>query len=183
MTKHIAGFILFSFIVGVSGVLAFIFAEIPKEEIAVEKSYVPRFESKTRCVKKNYGNYENSNASVKVVQAVFNERTKLLDTNLFIKRGDSSLQSVTFALHFFVKNRNGVRYLASENYYLKPDFNNRDEASQAIPSRSYQWLDDLTSQENLYVIADTTINKTNHRKAQPDFDENRATAIISLKGK
>ncbi len=183
MTKHIAGFILFSFIVGVSGVLAFIFAEIPKVEIAVEESYVPRYESKTRCYKKNYDNYENSNASVKVVQAVFNERTKLLDTNLFIKREDSSIQSVSFALHFFVKDRKGVRYLASENYYLKPDFNSWDEASQAIPSRSYQWLDDLTSQENLYVIADTASNKTNYKKYQPTFDENKATAIISLKGK
>jgi hypothetical protein len=183
MTKHIAGFILFSFIVGFSGVLAFIFAEIPKVEIAEEESYVPRYESKTRCFKRSYGNYENSNASVKVVQAVFNERTKLLDTNLFIKREDSSIQNVTFALHFFVKDGKGASYLASENYYLKPDFNSQGEASQAIPSRSYQWMDDLTSQENLYVIADTTINKTNYRKDPPDFDENKATAIISLKGK
>lgn len=183
MTKHIAGFILFSFIVGVSGVLAFIFAEIPKVEVALEEVYVPRYESKTRCYKRSYGNYDNTNASVKVVQAVFNERTKLLDTNLFIKREDSSIQSVIVTLHFFVKDLKGARYLASENYYLKPDFNNRDEVNQAMPSRSYQWLDDLTSQENLYVIADTTSSKTNYRKDQPDFDQKQATAIISLKGK
>ena len=32
MTKHVAGFILFSFIVGVTGIIAFVFGEVPQPE-------------------------------------------------------------------------------------------------------------------------------------------------------
>ena len=181
MTKHVAGFILFSFIVAVSGIVAFIFAEIPQPEKTVEFR-VPRVESKNRCHKSGYGSYENSNASVKVAQSVFNERTGLLDTNLFVRRENASTQGLTVALHFFVKDLKGARHLATENYYFKPDFNRLNEATVAIPSRSYEWLDNVTSQENLYVIAETN-RQTDYKKSQPDFDENKATAVISLKGR
>lgn len=181
MTKHVAGFILFSFIVGVTGVIAFIFAEIPQPEKTVEFK-VTRVESKTRCAKSGYASDENSNASVKVVQAVFNERTKLLDTDLFIKRENASTKTINVALHYFVKDLKGARYLETENYYFKPDFDSRNEATLAIPSRSYHWLNDMTSQENLYVIVDLS-RQANYKKYQPDFDESKATGIISLKGK
>ncbi len=181
MTKHIAGFILFSFIVGVSGVIAFIFAEIPQPEKFTVLNF-PKHEHKTRCAKRNYGNYENSQASVKVVQAVFNERTQQLDTDLFIEREESSTGSVSVVLHFFAKDIKGARYLASEKVWLEPTFNIEDKATHAITS-SYQWLDNLSSHENLYVIADTTNRQANYKKYQPIFDENKAMAIISLKGK
>ena len=181
MTKHVAGFILFSFIVGVAGIIAFIFAEVPQPEKTVEFK-VTRVESKTHCAKSGYASDENSDASVKVAQAVFNERTGLLDTDLFIKRKNASTKSVSVALHFFVKDLKGARYLATENYYFKPDFDSRNEATVAIPSRSYRWLDNITYQENLYVIADAEM-PSSYKKYQSSFDENKATAIISLKGK
>lgn len=182
MKKHIFGAILFSLIVSVSGIIAFIFAELPKpDKIAVLN--VPTFESRSYCHKKNYRSYKNDAVSVKVVQAVFNERTKLLDTDLLIERGDSSRQTVTVALHFFAKDLKGARYLASENYRLSPDFNSSSEATQAIPSRAYRWLDDLTAQENLYVIADMNFGDTDYRKKQPSFDEAKAFSVISIKGK
>lgn len=182
MTKHTAGFILFSFIVGVSGIIAAIFVEIPQPDKVTEFN-VPRVESKSRCFKNNYGSYQKSGATVNVVQAVFNERTGMLDTDLFIKRGADSTRNVTVALHFFTKDLKGAKYLATENYYFKPDFDSRGEASLAIPSRSYQWLNNLSSQENLYVVADTDFNKSAYRKYQPSFDESKAFSIISLKGK
>jgi hypothetical protein len=181
MTKHVAGLILFSFIVAASGIIAFVFAEIPQPEKTVQFN-VPRFESKMRCDKSNHDSFENSNALVKVAQSVFNERTGLLDTDLFIKRKDASTKSVSVALHFFVKDLKGARYLATENYYFKPDFDSRNEATVAIPSRSYGWLDNISSQENLYVIADAEM-QSDYKKYKSSFDENKATAIISLKGK
>ena len=179
MTKHVAGFILFSFIVGVSSIVAFIFAEIPQADKVLAFN-IPRVESKTRCFKSGYA--ENSNASVKVVQAVFNERTGQLDTNLFIKRESSTTRSVSVVLHFFAKDIKGARYLASEKVWLEPEFNVEDKALHGITS-SFLWLDNLTSRGNLYVIADATYQKDNYKKYQPIFDESKATAIISLKGK
>lgn len=181
MTKNIAGFILFSFIVGVSGVIAFIFAEIPQPE-KITVLNVPKYEHKTSCKKKNYNNREDSQASIKVVQAVFNERTQQLDTDLFIERERSSTASVSVVLHFFAKDVEGSRYLASEKVWLEPDFNIEDKATHAITS-SYQWLNNLSSHDNLYVIADTTNRQASYKKHQPNFDENKAIAIISLKGK
>lgn len=181
MTKHVAGFILFSFIVTVSSVVAFIFAEIPQPE-KVSEFTVPKYTSKTRCFKNFSNDYENSRTSVKVVQAVFNERTKQLDTDLFIQRETSLTKSVSVVLHFFAKDIKGARYLASEKVWLEPNFNVEDKATHAITS-SYQWLDNLSSHENLYVIADTTNHKAGYKKYVPAFDENKAAAIISLKGR
>jgi hypothetical protein len=184
MTRHVAGFILFSFIVSVSSVVAFIFADIPQTLVPQpEKVSVPRFESKHRCDKKTYDNYENSDVSVKVAQSVFNKRTGLLDTNLFIERKDFSTKGVAVGLHFFAKNNKGARYLSTENFYFKPDFNRQNTAIQGIPSRSYQWLENLAANENLYVIADADFSNTDNQKFQPDFDETKAFSVISLKGR
>ena len=182
MTRHITGFILFSFIIVVSSVIAFIFGELPQPEKTTVMN-VPRFESKSRCQKQHHDYYSDSKFSVKVAQSVFNERTKLFDTNLAIKRENSSVENVTFALHFFAKDSNGTRYLASENYYIKPDFDDQGAAIQGLPSRLYQWFDGLKLRENIYVIAEAGNHKYNDEIKQPDFDENKATAIISLKGK
>lgn len=187
MTRHIAGFVLFSFIVSVSSVVAFIFADIPQNSVPQPEVFTvkntPIYEGKHRCDKKKYESYENSDVSVKVAQAVFNKRTGLLDTNLYIERKDFSTKSVTVGLHFFAKNDTGTRYLATENFYFRPDFNRQNKAVQGIPSRSYHWLDDLTSNENLYVIADADFSGVNNRKLQPEFDEAKAFSVISLKGR
>lgn len=181
MKKHIFGAILFSLIVGISGVIALIFAEIPQpDKVAVLN--VPTFESRSRCHKKKHWNKETGAASVNVVQAVFNERTKLLDTNLSIKQEDFSTRNVSVALHFFAEDAKGVRYLSSENYFFKPVFNRFGTAAQATPPRWYPWMDDLTGRENLYVIADSNF-KAGDRNLQPEFIESKAVPIISLKGK
>ena len=180
MTKHIIGFILFSFIVGVSGFFALVFGELPQPEKTTVIN-IPRFESKSRCHKKNYRHFADQQTSVSVVQAVFNQRTGLLDTDLLIKREDSSVKNVTFALHFFAKDSDGTRYLASESYYLKPDFDGQYTTVQGLPSRSYEWFEDLTSRENVYVVADT--EKMGNAGSAPVFDESKATAVISLKGR
>lgn len=183
MTKHIAGFILFGFIVGISGIIAFIFAEIPQpEKVFDDELILPRYESKSRCYKRSHGSFDNSDVSVKVVQAVFNERTKQLDTDLFIKRKDFSTENVSVVLHFFAKEIDGTKYLASERVWLEPEFNLEGKATHTITS-SYQWLDNLNSFENLYVLADTANSKVNYKKFNPYFDEYKATAVISLKGR
>jgi hypothetical protein len=186
MTRHIAGFVLFSFIVSVSGVIAFIFADIPQNIVPQPEIYTvknaPKYEGKYRCDKKD--NYTfSSDVSVKVAQSVFNKRTGLIDTNLYIERKDFSTNSVAVALHFFAKNNDGARFIATENFYSKPDFNRQNKAVLGIPSRSYQWLDDLNPNENLYVIADADFRNVGNRKFQPDFDETKAFSVISLKGR
>lgn len=176
MNKHIFGFILFSLIVGTSAfIYGFFFT--PLATIQPVSVFEVRTEKRKSCRKETYSRVERGEVTAKVVQAVFNSNTNQLDMDLFLERKNSSTDNVAVRLHFFVKDGAKTRYLATEKVDLTPDFNLDDKATHSITS-SYEWLDNLKSRENLYVVPQTIGNT--EREFTPVFDEAKATSVIIL---
>lgn len=180
MKQHITGFILFNLIVGASVVVAALFYSVPNAD-SVRAPEAPTNYVKTTCWRSRKMR-KNEDLNAKVVQAVFNENTNQLDMNLSLNSRDTASGFVSVEFDFFVKDGNQTRYLASETlHYLKPEFNLDGKATQSIIS-SYQWLDDLKSHENLYVVPRTGSNAENENNSAPRFDESNATSVIVING-
>ncbi len=184
MNKHIIGFIIFSLIVGTSAVVASFFYGVPKiESVNVSETSVTY--SGKSCWKSTK-NYKSGLASVKVLQAVFNPDSKKLATNLSVTPGDNSFKNVRLALHFFVKDGNSTRYLATENLTDKNgnlegvyDLN-EDKFSKTLFSvtSTYKLFSNLRSYENLYVIPQIFTERDSFTDyAPPQFDEINATPV------
>jgi hypothetical protein len=168
MKQHIFGFILFTLIVGTAGLISAFFTELPSRD-AVKVFDVPRtVEYKSSCWKQVKS--PTGNSSARVVQATLDQKTKQLETDLFIEREASSVRSVNVSLHFFTKDAKGTHYLATEKVWLEPFFNSDNRAAQSITS-SYKWLDELGSYENLYVVAET-------KSSTPRFSESNAVPVL-----
>lgn len=176
MNKHIFGFILFSLIVGTSAIIYgfFVAPFVPIQPIQVFENQP---EKRKSCRKEIYSRVESGKVNAKVVQAVFNQNTNQLDMDLFLERKNNSTDNVAVWLEFFVKEGAKTRYLATEKVNLTPDFNLDDKATHSITS-SYEWLDNLKSRENLYVVPQTFGNT--QRGFTPVFDEAKATSVIIL---
>lgn len=175
MNKHFIGILLFTTIVTVSGVVAFVFGDLPK--IEAPKLIQPAvFESKTRCNKMKYRS-SKSDATVKIYQAVLNQDTGVLNTNLIVKRADEKTDSVYVALHFFVKDGYDTRYLNTETLLVVPDFSYRNSVTHPVLS-SFDWLENLSSHENLYVVAERTNYREFPKSVEPAFNPANATAVI-----
>lgn len=171
MKQHIVGALLFSFIVATAGVISFFFTELPSVE-GVKAPELPRtFGYRLGC-RKQYKSFpvNDGKFSVRALQSVLNLKTKQLETDLLIKRENRSVQFVTVSLHFFTKDGQGTRYLATEKAWVEPFFNSGNEALHSITS-AYKWLDNLESYENLYVVAETT-------SSLPEFSESDAVAVL-----
>ncbi|MDQ3179569.1 MAG: hypothetical protein M3Q33_03515 [Acidobacteriota bacterium] len=176
MKKHIFGFMLFSLIVGTSAfIYGFFFAPLT----AIQPVYVfeNQPEKRKSCRKETYSRVERPTVNAKVVQAVFNQNTNQVDMDLFLERKNNSTDDIAVWLEFFVKEGAKTRYLATEKVNLTPDFNLDDKATHSITS-SYEWLDNLESRENLYVVPRT--NGNTERGFTPIFDEAKATSVITL---
>lgn len=177
MDKHFIGIFLFTTIVTVSGVVAFVFGDLPKIE-APRLSQPPVYESKTRCNKMKYRSSYKTDATVKIYQAVLNEDTGVLNTNLIVKRTDKTTESVYVALHFFIKDGHDTRYLNTETLLVVPDFNyDKDSVAHPVLS-SFDWLENVESHGNLYVVAEKTNYREYPKTLEPVFNESNATAVI-----
>ncbi len=182
MNKHIVGFILFNLIVGTSIIIAAFFYQIPKYESVVVTPVTS--ETYTRSCWKSNKRYENNLTSAKVTQAVFDSKTQKLKTELFIKSRQNSFTDIKVALHFFVKDSNSTRYLATEDL-TREEMNMRSisgiterriaEASFLVTS-DYQWVGDLKSRDNLYVMPEV-VNAGMNRDYTPVFYEVNATPV------
>lgn len=171
MKQHIFGFILFTLIVGTAGLISAFFTELPNRD-AIKVFEVPKtVEYKSSCWKHVKSSPEKTEGiSARVVQAALNQKTKELETNLFIEREESSVKNVIVSLHFFTKDAKGTRYLATHIAFLEPFFNRDNIATESITS-SYKWLNDLDPNENLYVTAET-------KSSTPKFSESYAVPIL-----
>lgn len=170
MKQHIFGFVLFTLIVGTAGLISAFFTELPSRD-AVKVSEVPRtVEYKSSCWKKVKSTEKAGNVSARVVQATFDLKLKLLEADLLVERETSSVKSVSVSLHFFTKDENGTRFLATEKVWLEPAFDQSHSAVQSIIT-SYKWLDNLDSYENLYVAAET-------KMGTPKFSESNAVPVL-----
>lgn len=164
MKKHFTGIALFIFIIGISGFVASLFVKIPKPEVFEVQDTVPVYQSKKRCSKK----YRNNEQPTTIAYAVFNEKTKQLYTTFEFYRGHNHEREM-IDLHFFVKDGNKTRFLTTEKVIAeKVDWESVSQTS------SFDWLPDIASRENLYVIAEC-------EGKSPVFDENKAMAVLVMK--
>lgn len=173
MKKHLFGFAVFSLIVGTTVFIFSFFKGQPK--LSHSKTVVYEV-SKQSCWKNVRQNSEvmrdagYGQASVKIVQAVLNENTRQLNTNFLINRETPSTQNVRVKLTFvngsFKGKGNWDGVVRTEYVTLSPDFNIDNSGMQSTVS-SYQWLDNLKSSENLYVMAGTVYSLRNDLDTVP----------------
>ena len=185
MNKHFIGLIIFSFIVGMSAIIASLFIQMPQmpkiEAVKVSESNDYVYRGNTHCKKKKRKprpkNYSEL-ASAKVSQAFFDLNKKQLDTQFMIERANDSTETVNVALHFFVNDRFGVQHIATEFVTLAPNFDIGDKAITTKIS-SFNWLNNLESRENLYVMPEVIKNSDTYKNYPPIFDSFEATAVLT----
>ncbi len=186
MNKHIIGLIIFSFIVGMSAIIAGFFAPMPQmpkiDSVRVSEAndYIYRGGKSCRQKKRKprLQNYDIL-ASAKISQAVFNLNKRQLDTEFTVERGNDSTENVNVALHFFVNDGFAVQHIKTEYVTLTPNF---DMGDNAITSKttSFRWLNNLESRENLYVISEVVEKAYSYSNQPPFFDASEAAAVLSI---
>ena len=171
MKKHIIGFTLFSIIVGTAAFIYAMFNVVNVEEVFAP-AYTPTYQTKS-CWKMKRDSKETNVGSPVVRQAVLDLKTKQLNWEVAAPETKSKI-----ALHFFIKDENGTRYI---NSALAPETSFENGVIKA--TSSYLWLDNLASYENLYVIAEFTSRSDYKNKyAQPKFDSSNATSVLLYSG-
>jgi hypothetical protein len=129
--------------------------------------------------------------SVKITQAVFDSKTEKLKLELFVQSDvkssrniKASFKNIRVALHFFVKDGDSTRYLATENLIDEEMDKVNVDLSEGgsvkitfLTTSSYDWLGNLNSRENLYVIPELTSNANTYGDYTPVFDEANATPV------
>ena len=168
MKKHIFGFALFSFIVGTTGFIYAMLSIVNIEEVKVP-SHSQTYSPTKSCWKmKRETSRANLNSPL-VKQATFNLASKQLRWELA-----ASEVNTPIALNFFIKGVNGTRYV---NSTFVPTIAFRDGSVNA--TSSYEWLNNLDSYENLYVIAEPIgQGKRGYKNFSREFDASKATAVL-----
>ncbi len=189
MKKHIIGLALFSLIVGTTAFVYAMFNIVRVEEVPAP-TYYQTYSPTKSCWKMKRDLRESKFDSPKVIQAVFNVKTKQLNWKL-----DTPEINSPIVLHFFVKDKNGTRYIASEQGLSSGRRSGQVEMDKrAIDSggrngevkftSSYLSLENLDSYENLYVITEVVPTaKTYNKNFQPKFDAEKATPVLVDSGK
>jgi hypothetical protein len=171
MNKHIAGFILFSFIIGMTAFIYAMFNIVRLVEVPAP-TYSQTYSSKTSCWKMKRQLRESNFGSPVIEQAVFNLKTKRFSWKLAAPETD-----LPIALHFFVKDKNGIRYISTEQ-----DINSV-RYKELNFSSSFIWIDNLDSYANLYVMAELVPTSRRYNKNfQPEFDVSRAAPVLLYSG-
>ena len=178
MFKHLVGFVIFSFIVGLSWFASGFFYEMPNaDSVYVYEPSVKVYE-KRNCNLRKYKASES--ADIELKQAVFNIKTKRLDTSFEIKSIYADSKYVNLKLHFFAKDADGARYLATEDIMVSPETDNSG-VTKWNESSSSLWLDNLNDYDNLYVIPDADegyVYSESNNKIVPLFEEGKAFPVI-----
>ena len=168
MKKHIFGFALFSFIVGTTAFIYAILSIINIEEVKVP-AYSPTYSPTKSCWKMKREASRVNIGSPSVKQATFNLASKQLRWEL-----DTSQVNTPIALNFFIKSENGMRYVNS-TYVPMIAYRNGSVGATS----SYEWLNNLDSYENLYVIAEpVSHSEQGYKNYSRKFDANKATAVL-----
>ena len=176
MTKHIAGIILFTFIVGTSAAVAGLFYVAPTKM----KSYSYDYEG-SHCKKKKRKKRRKhrrsmvirQSASSNVVSAVFDKRSGLFTATLSSRIYDSrtrSLGKVTYL--FFLKDEFGAKFVGSTV-----------AQGSNISTSLVKDLSPLSGQDlsgNLYVMTGNSLGRMTN---VPRFDSRNAIPVLIKNGK
>jgi hypothetical protein len=185
MKKHIVGFILFCFVVGVavftSGVWR-IFSEYEKVVPKREEDSYSKIKPILTETEATVGAIDKKSPTVR--QAVFNLNTKQVNLELLFRDRVSTSESIHVKLSYFRNDSKGARFITSEVVSLLPEsFYYRNKDATAVFTSSYEWLDKLDSYENLYVVAEFTGKYSSAEKTTPKFDAGFAKEILLFSGK
>lgn len=158
MKKHLLGFALFNLIVGTALVIALLTGRFSSPR--TNYTYDVSKQSCWKNVRQNSvsrQNYENSEDSVKITQAVYSERTGKLNMSFALQRETPSTQDVTVKLTFINAVSKGDKNWdidgRSENITISPNFNVDNQAVYSMPL-SYNWLNKFGKKDNFYVKAE-----------------------------
>lgn len=171
MTKHVAGFILFTFIVAASGIIAALFYTVPSTDaVLVKDEYITA--RKFKKIRKKHCRMmkrDNSKASADITLAIFDSRKSVLTASIDFEDERKNYGSVD--LHFFVSDRYGTRFLKTERMLVSTAADNYD--------KTLEWMGRLEIKENLYVIAEARTDDSDVFSV-PDFDHSKAMPILIL---
>lgn len=162
MRKHILGFAVFSLIV----TAAFYFGRTQV------KNYLnPNQRFLIETMKPESSNPNGK--SVVIRQAVFDTRTRQLNLEFQTERLDTAV-----ALHFFVKDDKEPRYVMT-SFTSQMSFSKGSNEY----TFSYEWMDNLQSFENLYIVPEvigaTDVGK---KKYNVKFDKDSAVSVLLYTG-
>jgi len=185
MKKHIAGFILFSFVVG-TAVFASevwkIFTEYEKIAPKREGNSYSKIKPVISETEATVGAIDKKSPTVR--QAVFNLNTKQVNIELLFRDYVPAGEKINVKLSYFRNDSTGARFITSEIVSFFPEsFYNRNKDATAVVLSSYEWLDRLDSYENLYVIAEFDGKYPYSNRTAPKFDTGFAKEILLFSGK
>lgn len=176
MTKHIAGLILFTFIIGTSAAIAglFDYGSDRSRSFTVRESYRTykrKKRRKRRCRKHRKPHvFERQSVSVKLTQAVFDRSTGLLATaHAFGNKGYRRGPDAVVYYHFYTNGETGPQYLRTER--IRGAFGSSSMESE------FSWLADLSSDETIYIIPGYSPNSRSSIVA-PRFELSNAVPVL-----
>lgn len=167
MKKHLLGFAIFSLILGTAIFVAALARSARQPAESPSSVSVEYNVSKQSCWKMNRraNNSENSaKSSIKITQAVFNEKTGKMNLSFAVERETPATQDISVRLSFVngVSEENG-KWDSIANYELMtfvPNFNVENKATFTFPY-TFRWNKNIKSTDNLYVTADLIDGKSN----------------------
>ncbi len=189
MKKHLFGFALFSFIVGTTAFIYAMLNIVNIREVPVP-AYSATYSPTKSCWKMKRESVEPKFDSPKISQAVLNLKTKEFNWKL-----ETPEIGAPIALHFFVEDKKGVRYIASEQVLMVVGRNMSEEMDKRLINvsgslgkvkftGSYLSLDNINAYQNLYLIAEfVSISQIRNNNFQPEFDAEKAIPVLIDSGK
>jgi hypothetical protein len=168
MTKHLAGIILFTFIVGSSAVIAGLFYQAPEAKIITvrENFTVYKKERIRRCLKRRP---HNEKALVNLSAAIFDNIANRLTAIIDFEDDRNFYGEVD--LNFFVNDKYGIRFLKTERIYVFSPVHRY--------TKILDWMGRLDSRENLYVIPQIH-NEEDDKWSSPVFNSYEAIPVLPI---
>lgn len=175
MIKHIVGFVIFSFIIGTSALIAAIFspAERIVKKVRISRSY-DHYSSRKHCKKRKkkkrkrhrvYSGQENRGS---LVQAVFDTGKKTLRIERDSGVYDTEKGKLR-ALHFYFVEESGAKHVLSRPIPIS--------SGVRMSTGWYESLADLVPHGNLYVM-ETHGDYSEKWNNAPVFDMNKAVPVL-----
>lgn len=177
MKRNIIGLVVFSLIIGA--------AVFVKSALSVRNPVNYDYAARRDCpLHQPFSSELNSPQSVGTVklsvkQAVLNLKTMQINWEVAVP-----LKNSLFALHFFVKDNHGTRYLASELGPMSSFGKTSSDTGALEFTSSYLWLDNLGHYQNLYVVPEqVSFSDYQSKHFSPQFDENAAIPVLLYSGR
>lgn len=180
--QHLIGFIIFSLIVGTSVVVGSFYINIPERKaVMVADDDFKTYNTKKHCRRKKRKKPKKPKKprkaekfSVKLDQVVYNSEKEILTLDLSLPNtAEKPTKISNIALNFFVSDKYGTRHLKTE--YSPVYFEN---AFGEVDLIDLDWLKNLQSRENLFVIPAAVSDNSENDIYRPVFIKTKAKPVL-----